>query len=45
MRLTLLGFLVFFCRRAIYELKKTAHSYDESEAKHHTTEGQAKSKA
>jgi len=45
MRLVLLGFLVFFCRRVIHELKKTVHQYDEAqqEAKNKEAEGKATS--
>lgn len=40
MRLVLMGFVVFFCRRFGYELKKTVHQYEEAEkAKHKTAAG------
>ena len=40
MRLVLMGFIVLFCRRLSYELKKTIHQHDEAQkAKHQEAQG------
>ena len=44
MRLVLMGFIVFFCRRMSYELKKTVNQYDEAKkARDQEAQGQAAS--